>query len=190
MGPGRRVTLPPTRPGLPRWPECSRAGTVDLSFLGLPVITAWFSLIKNLLRLVHTRVGKHPDMAGTACVVLGAGPVCLMPGLSSKPQDPGWGSPPSVFSELSMQLMELPRKIKFISRPCVSASALGVGLAPSHLLPPCSGQTPLSRKEAASLAGCYVISLLQRKEDFLQPIFSKGLGTMKFCHGSVIWISV
>lgn len=130
--------------------------------------------------------------AGTASVVLGAGPVCLMPGLSAKLQDPGWGAPRSVFSELSVQLMEsAPQDQVYFWAVCVclcpGCRSCSLPPAPSLLR---TDPAVLSGKEAARLAGCYVISLLQRKEDFLQPIFSKGLGTMKFCHGSVIWISV
>lgn len=59
-------------------------------------------------------------MAGKASVVLGAGPVRLMPGLSSKPKDPGWGAPPSVFSELSMQLVEsAPQDQVYFQAVCV-----------------------------------------------------------------------
>ena len=43
------------------------------------------------------------------------------------------------------------------------------------------GQTWLLGKELR-LPGHYISSQPQRKEDFLQPIFSKGLEAKKFCH--------
>lgn len=44
------------------------------------------------------------------------------------------------------------------------------------------GQTSWLPRKELPLPGHYISSLPQRKEDFLQPIFSKGLGAMKFCH--------
>lgn len=82
--------------------------------------------------------------AGPASVVLGAGPVCLMPGLSSELQSPARGSAPSVFSELSVQLMEsAPQDQGNFRAECVCPCP-GCRPCSSHLLPPCSGQTPLS----------------------------------------------